>query len=87
MHLPPVPDLAIRACGELPRHASEIFPKLRSAGSDIHGSGNVCVGQGAPGEAGVADSTYIRNVNTTEQTPAEDVAFVAVRLSDGRLCL
>ena len=28
---------------------------------------------------------YIRNVNTTEQTPANDVAFVTVRLSDGRL--
>ena len=31
------------------------------------------------------DSTYIRNVNTTEQSPADDVAFVTVRLSDGRL--
>ncbi len=57
----------------------------RSAGSDINVSGNVCIGQGVSGEAGVDDSTYIRNVNTTEQSPAEDVAYVTVRLSDGRL--
>jgi uncharacterized coiled-coil protein SlyX len=56
-----------------------------SAGSDINGSGNVCIGQRVSGEAGVDDSTYIRNVNTTEQSPAEDIAFVTVRLSDGRL--
>ena len=51
----------------------------------IRGSGNVCIGEGVFGEAFVDDSTYIRNVNTTEQTPANDVAFVTVRLSDGRL--
>jgi hypothetical protein len=56
-----------------------------SAGSDINGSGNVCIGEGVSGEAGVDDSTYMRNVNTTEQGPAKDVAFVTVRLSDGRL--
>jgi uncharacterized coiled-coil protein SlyX len=55
------------------------------AGLDVNGSGNVCIGQGVSGEADVDDSTYIRNVNTTEQGPAEDVAFVTVRLSDGRL--
>ena len=56
------------------------------AGSGIiRGSGNVCIGEGVFGEAFVDDSTYIRNVNTTEQTPANDVAFVTVRLSDGRL--
>ena len=44
-----------------------------------------CIGQGVDGEAGVDDSTYIRNVNTTEQSPAAGVAFVTVRLSDGRL--
>ena len=49
------------------------------------GSGNVCIGEGVSGEAGVDDSTYIRNVNMTEQSPADDVAFVTVRLSDGRL--
>ena len=57
----------------------------RSAGVDIHGSGNVCIGQGVSGEAGVDDSTYIRNVNTTEQSPDEGVAFVTVRLSDSRI--
>ena len=41
--------------------------------------------QGVAGEAGVDDSTYIRNVNTTEQSPADGIAFVTVRLSDGRL--
>jgi hypothetical protein len=56
-----------------------------SAGSDVNGSGNVCIGAGVSGEAGVDDSTYIRNVNTTEQSPANDVAFVTVRLSDGRI--
>jgi hypothetical protein len=29
----------------------------RSAGSDINGSGNVCIGHGVSGEAGVDDST------------------------------
>ena len=57
----------------------------RSAGLDINGSGNVCIGQGVNGEAGVDDSTYIRNVNTTEQAPDESVAFVTVRLSDSRI--
>src|SRR5262245_8007139 len=57
----------------------------RGAGIDIHGSGNVCIGEGVSGEDGVDDSTYIRNVNTTDQSPAADVAYVTVRLSDGRL--
>ena len=56
-----------------------------SAGSDINGSGNVCIGAGVSGEVGVDDSTYIRNVNTTKQSPADGIAFVTVRLSDGRL--
>ena len=57
----------------------------RSAGLDIHGSGNVCIGQGVSGEDYVDDSTYIRNVNTTEQAPDDGIAFVTVRLSDSRL--
>jgi uncharacterized coiled-coil protein SlyX len=57
----------------------------RSAGLDIHGSGNVCIGQGVSGEDDVDDSTYIRNVNTTEQAPDDGIAFVTVRLSDSRL--
>jgi hypothetical protein len=55
------------------------------AGSNIDGSGNLCIGEGVNGEAGFDDSTYIRNVNTTEQSPAQGVVFVTVRLSDGRL--
>src|SRR5436309_1963900 len=37
----------------------------REAGQNITGSGNVCIGAGVFGEAGVDDSTYIRNINTT----------------------
>jgi hypothetical protein len=48
----------------------------RSAGSDINGSSNICIGQGVSGEAGVDDSTYIRSVNTTERSPAEDVVLL-----------
>jgi len=54
-----------------------------NAGLNIDGDGNVCIG--ASGESGVNNSTYIQNVNTTEQSPAAGVAFVTVRLSDGRL--
>jgi hypothetical protein len=57
------------------------------AGQNITGSGNVCIGQGVIGEAGVDDSTYIRNVNTLTQDPDLGAAinYVTVRLSDGRL--
>ena len=44
--------------------------------SDINGSGNVCIGAGVSGEAGVDDSTYIRNVNTTKQSPADGIALL-----------
>jgi uncharacterized coiled-coil protein SlyX len=57
----------------------------RHAGDVITGNGNVCIGEGVAGESAVDNSTYIRNVNTTEQTPDDDVAFVTVRLSDSRL--
>ena len=57
----------------------------RHAGDVITGSGNVCIGQGVAGEAGVDNSTYIRNVNTTQQGPDTEVAFVTVRLSDNRI--
>ena len=41
---------------------------------------------GVPGEAGVDDSTYIRNVNTLLQNFSAGVNdYVTVRLSDGRL--
>jgi hypothetical protein len=56
------------------------------AGSEITGSGNVCIGDGVHGEAGVDDRTYIRNVNTLAQTFSPGVNdYVTVRLSDGRL--
>lgn len=57
----------------------------RHAGDVITGSGNVCIGEGVAGEAGVDNSTYIRNVNMTEQAPDAGVAFVTVRLSDNRI--
>jgi Chaperone of endosialidase len=57
-----------------------------AAGQQITGSGNVCIGGGVPGEAGVDDSTYIRNVNTLLQNFSAGVNdYVTVRLSDGRL--
>ncbi len=49
------------------------------------GDGNVYIGADVAGVAGESNHTYIRNINTTEQSPAMDVAFVTVRLSDGRL--
>jgi hypothetical protein len=57
-----------------------------SAGLSITGDGNVCIGQGVDGEAGVNDRTYIRNVNTLTQNFSAGVNdYVTVRLSDGRL--
>jgi hypothetical protein len=56
------------------------------AGSNITGTGNVCIGWGVNGEAGVDDRTYIRNVNTLTQNFSAGVNdYVTVRLSDGRL--
>jgi hypothetical protein len=45
------------------------------AGANITGDGNVCIGSGVSGEAGVDDSTYIRYVNTTEQSPSARRCF------------
>jgi trimeric autotransporter adhesin len=57
-----------------------------SAGGIITGSGNVCIGQGVLGQAGVDDTTYLRNVNTLTQNFSAGVNdYVTVRLSDGRL--
>ena len=54
--------------------------------ADINGSGNVCIGEGVSGEAGVDNRTYIRNINTTAQSFSAGVNdYVTVRLSDGRL--
>ena len=56
------------------------------AGVDITGDGNVCIGAAVQGEAGVDDSTYIRNVNTLTQNFSAGVNdYVTVRLTDGRL--
>ena len=57
----------------------------RSAGFDITGSGNVCIGEGTLGVAGASDTTWIRNVNTLAQPVSGSVDLVTVRLSDGRL--
>jgi hypothetical protein len=56
-----------------------------SAGSNIDGDGNVCVGASVLGEAGVSNSTYIRNVNTLAQPIVSGIDGVTVRLTDGRL--
>jgi Fe2+ transport system protein B len=46
----------------------------------------VCIGEGVLGEAGVNNSTYVRNVNTLTQNFSAGVNnYVTVRLSDGRL--
>lgn len=59
----------------------------REAGQDVGaGSGNVCIGWNVHGEADVDDSTYIRNINTTNQSFSPGINdYVTVRLSDGRL--
>jgi Chaperone of endosialidase len=57
-----------------------------TAGRDITGSGNVCIGEGMYGEAGVSDRTYIRNVHTLTQNFSAGVNdYVTVQLSTGRL--
>ena len=56
------------------------------AGSNIRGSGNVCIGAFVDGDAGVDDSTWIRNINTTLQSFVGGINnYVTVRMSDGRL--
>ena len=55
------------------------------AGSNITGSGNVCIGQGIQGAAGVDNETRIRNIYTTVQPAVGiDPDFVTVN-SVGRL--
>ena len=56
-----------------------------SAGFDVTGDGNVCIGEGVFGETGVDDSTYIRNINTTAQPIVVGVDGVTVDLTTGRL--
>jgi len=58
----------------------------RSAGFNITGSGNVCIGEGVFGVAGVDDTTWIRNINTTNfPFIAGTNNYVTVRMSDGAL--
>jgi hypothetical protein len=56
------------------------------AGSDVTGIGNVCIGANVNGDAGVDDTTWIKNVNHLTQNFAAGVNdYVTVRLTDGRL--
>ena len=55
------------------------------AGSDITGSGNVCIGASVFGQAGVNDSTYIRNVFDTSQPHIVGVNDLVTVRGDGRL--
>ena len=57
----------------------------RSAGFNVTGDGNVCIGEGVLGVAGTSDTTWVRNVNTLAQPVSGSVDLVTVRLSDGRL--
>jgi uncharacterized coiled-coil protein SlyX len=57
-----------------------------AAGSSITGNGNVCIGVGLHGVAGVDDTTWIRNINTTNfPFIAGTNNYVTVRMSDGAL--
>ncbi len=57
-----------------------------AAGLGITGNGNVCIGALVIGAAGLDDTTWIRNINTTSQGfIANTNNYVTVRMSDGRL--
>ena len=56
------------------------------AGIDITGDGNVCIGELVIGAAGLNDTTWIRNINTTAQGFISGTNnYVTVRMNDGRL--
>jgi uncharacterized coiled-coil protein SlyX len=56
------------------------------AGLSITGDGNVCIGALVIGAAGLNDTTWIRNINTTSQGFISGTNnYVTVRMSDGRL--
>ena len=56
------------------------------AGLSITGDGNVCIGALVIGAAGLNDTTWIRNINTTSQGfIANTNNYVTVRMTDGRL--
>ena len=57
-----------------------------AAGLGITGNGNVCIGALVIGAAGLDDTTWIRNINTTPQGfIANTNNYVTVRMTDGRL--
>ena len=57
-----------------------------AAGLNITGNGNVCIGELVIGAAGLDDTTWIRNINTTPQSfIANTNNYVTVRMTDGRL--
>ena len=56
-----------------------------SAGLSIDGSGNVCIGEGVFGNAGVDNETYIRNVWFTSQPFLAGTNDVVTVRADGRL--
>ena len=57
-----------------------------AAGLSITGDGNVCIGALVIGAAGLNDTTWIRNINTTPQGFISGTNnYVTVRMSDGRL--
>jgi uncharacterized coiled-coil protein SlyX len=57
-----------------------------AAGLSITGDGNVCIGALVIGAAGLNDTTWIRNINTTSQGfIANTNNYVTVRMTDGRL--
>ena len=56
------------------------------AGLSITGDGNVCIGALVIGAAGLNDTTWIRNINTTPQSVSANTNnYVTVRMTDGRL--
>ncbi len=56
------------------------------AGLSIRGDGNVCIGGLVIGAAGLNDTTWIRNINTTPHGfIANTNNYVTVRMTDGRL--
>ena len=57
-----------------------------AAGLNITGNGNVCIDELVIGAAGLDDTTWIRNINTTPQSfIANTNNYVTVRMTDGRL--
>jgi trimeric autotransporter adhesin len=56
-----------------------------TAGLNITGNGNVCIGRGMEGIAGVDDTTWIKNIYTTVQPVVGTDPDVVTINSDGRL--